>query len=149
MIQTAIEQLVAINAEEEEAIAALRAKNAGQVAALKAEAVSELLKKIAVIEHEWERLSLQFKALTGNTLKRTKVASATPRPSPEQKEALTVKLLDSLKAAANVGLSMGEIVEVGEAAGATVSSVREAMKSQGIQVVIQKGGSAAARYFAT
>jgi len=153
MIQTAIDKLVAINAEEEEAIAALKAKNAGQVAALKAEAVSELLKNIAAIEHEWKRLSLQFKALTGKTLKRAKVASVVARPSSEQKEALTVKLLDSLKAAAKAGLSMGEIVEVGETAGATTSSVRDAvrdaMKSQGIQVIAQKGSRAAARYFAT
>jgi len=103
-------------------IKAIEEKAAKEIAALKAEAVSEVVKKLSEAKAVVAALEKEYEELTGKTVTGEKAPRV--RLSPEQIAALVVKVESIIKAAD--GISMGDVVEK---AGASASAVRKAVKS--------------------
>ena len=103
-------------------IKAIEEKAAQEIAALKAEAVSEVVKKLSEAKAVVAALEKEYEELTGKTVTGEKAPRV--RLSPEQIAALVVKVESIIKAAD--GISMGDVVEK---AGASASAVRKAVKS--------------------
>ena len=104
-------------------IKAIEENAAKQIAALKAEAVSEIVKKISETKALLADFQKEYEELTGKTVTGAKAARV--RLSPEESKALVTTVEGIIKAASN-GISMGDIVEK---AGASASAVRKAVKS--------------------
>ena len=102
-------------------IKAIEEKAAKEIAALKAEAVSEVVKKLSEAKAVVAALEKEYEELTGKTVTGEKAPRV--RLSPEQIAALVVKVESIIKAAD--GISMGDVVEK---AGASASAVRKAVK---------------------
>ena len=117
----------------------IKEKAAKDVAALTAEGVSELAKKISDTKALLADYQKQYEDLTGKTVTGAKAARV--RLSPEQIKALEARVDGIIKAAD--GISMGDLVEK---AGASASAVRKAVKSlKGIKTT---GSKATTKYFA-
>ena len=104
-------------------IKAIEEKAAKEIAALKAEAVSEVVKKLSEAKAVVAALENEYEELTGKTV--TGVKSPRVRLNPDQIAALAVKVEGIIKTAKD-GISMGDVVEK---AGASASAVRKAVKS--------------------
>ena len=104
-------------------IKAIEEKAAQEIAALKAEAVSEVVKKLSDAKAAVVALEKEYEELTGKTVTGAKAARV--RLSPDQIAALVVKVESIIKAAKD-GISMGDVVEK---ACASASAVRKAVKS--------------------
>jgi hypothetical protein len=94
-----------------------------EIAALKAEAVSEIVKKISETKALLADYQKEYEELTGKTVTGEKAPRV--RLSTEQSKALVATVEGIIKAAHN-GISMGDVVEK---AGASASAVRKAVKS--------------------
>jgi hypothetical protein len=94
-----------------------------EIAAIKAEAVSEVVKNISETKTLLADYQKQYESLTGKTVTGEKAPRV--RLSPDQIAALVVKVESIIKAAKD-GISMGDIVQK---AGASASAVRKAVKS--------------------
>lgn len=112
-----------------------------KIEALKAEAVTELVKKISGVKSELAALEAEYSSLTGKTLKGEKSGGTRKRLSAEEKAALVVTVGAIIKGAKE-GISMGKIVE---AAGESASAVRDAVKS--LKGVKTTGAKASTLYF--
>jgi len=118
----------------------LKEKTAKDIAALTAEGVSELTKKISETKTILADYQRQYEELTGKPATGAKVARV--RLSAEESAALVVKVEGIIKGAHN-GISMGDIVETADA---SISAVRKAVKSaKGIKTA---GSKATTMYFA-
>lgn len=132
MSQTALEKIKAI---EEEA--------AKKIAALKADAVSEVVKKISEAKAVLAALESEYSSLTGKDLKGEKVAGTRRRLSPEEKTALAETVKSILKSNKN-GMKLGALVEQ---TGESPNAVRDAIKALGKNVTVT-GNKASTLYFA-
>jgi hypothetical protein len=121
-----------------EKIQAIQDKANKEIEALKAEAVSDLARKIAAVKGELSALQAEYETLTGKPAKEGKTRK---RLSAEEKAALVATVTDFIKAAKE-GISFGEVAKH---AGESDSAVRAAIKSaKGIKSV---GSRAATKYF--
>lgn len=132
MATTALEKIQAIQLEAEQ-----------KIAALKQEAITELVKKIAETKAELAALEEEYTALTGRNLKGEKADNEGKRIrlSEEEKAALTVSVTEILKEATS-GIKFGEIVSK---TGAPISAVRNTLK--GIKSIRTTGQKASTLYF--
>jgi len=123
-----------------EKIQAIQDKANKEIEALKAEAVSDLAKKISAVKGELSTLQAEYEELTGKPAKEGKTRK---RLSAEEKAALVATVTDIIKTAnAKEGISFGEIAKH---AGESDSAVRAAIKSaKGIKSV---GNRSATKYF--
>jgi hypothetical protein len=113
---------------------------ATQIASLKAQALSEIVKKLAEAKTAVAALEKEYEELTGKTVTGAKAPRV--RLSAEESAALVVKVGEIVKSAKD-GISMGEIVEK---AGASESAVRKAVKSA--KGIVSTGSKATTKYFA-
>ena len=131
MAQTALEK-----------IAAIQDKANKEIETLKAEAVSELVKRINGVKSELSALEAEYASLTGKTLKGEKAGGTRRRLSKEEKEALVATVSAIIKGAKE-GIKMGDIVK---AAGESDSAVRDAVKA--VKGIKTTGNKASTLYFA-
>lgn len=123
-----------------EKIAAIEAEAKNKIEALKQEAISEVVRKIAALKSELAALETEYSSLTGKTLKGEKVAGTRRRLTREEKAGL-VETVTSILSSSKDGVSLGEIVrQVGESA----SAVRDALKQ--VKNLKKTGVKAAMRY---
>lgn len=123
-----------------EKIAAIEAEAKSKIEALKQEAISEIVRKIATVKSELASLEAEYSSLTGKTLKGEKVEGTRRRLTREEKAALIAQVT-SIVSAAKDGVSLGEIVrQVGE----SPSAVRDALKR--VKNLNKTGVKAAMRY---
>jgi hypothetical protein len=125
-----------------EKIQAIQQKADEEIAKLKAEAISDLAKKLAEAKAVVADLTEQYEELTGKTLKGEKAEGTRKRLSKEEKAALVVTVGEIIKGAKD-GISMGDIVEK---AGESVSAVRAAVKE--VKGIKTTGNKASTLYFA-
>ena len=123
-------------------IAAIEAEAKAKIDALKTEAQSELVKKMAAVKSELAALQAEYEALTGKPAKEGKAGGSRKRLSAEEQAALVLTVTEIIKKA-HEGVSMGEIVKQ---AGESVSAVREAVKA--VKGVKKSGAKASTLYFA-
>ena len=105
-----------------EKIQAIQDRAHKEIEALKAEALSDIVKKLSEAKSVVADLERQYENLTGKTVRGEKVARK--RLSKEQKEALVITVGNIIQASKD-GISMGDIVK---RAGEPVSAVREAVQ---------------------
>jgi len=122
-------------------IAAIQDKANKEIEALKQEAISELVKKMAAVKGELAALQAEYESLTGKPAKEGKTGGNRKRLSADEKAALLLRVSEIIKNARD-GISMGEIVKQ---AGESVSAVREAVKA--VKGVKQTGAKASTLYF--
>jgi|GEM_PF-6805318 len=127
MSQSALDKIKAI---EENAVK--------EIAALKAEAVSEVVKKISETKTLLANYQKEYEELTGKTVTGAKAARV--RLSPEQSAAL-VTTVEAIIKSASGGISMGDIVGK---AGASASAVRRAVKT--LKTIKTSGSKATTLY---
>jgi hypothetical protein len=132
MSQTALDKIKAIEEEAQK-----------KIAALKQEAVTELVKKIAEAKSVLSALEEEYSSLTGKTLKGDKVPGTRRRLSPEEKAALAERVKEVV-ASHKDGVKLGKVVEE---LGESPNAVREAIKSLG-KTVTTTGNKASTLYFA-
>jgi len=124
-----------------EKIQEIQAKAQKEIAALKAEAVTELAKRLSEAKAAVADLQRQYEELTGKTVTGEKAASGTrKRLSAADKTALVASCADIIKSAN--GISMGDIVDK---AGESVSAVRDAVSK--VPGVRKTGNKATTLYF--
>ena len=123
-------------------IAAIEAEAKAKIDALKTEAQSELVKKMAAVKSELAALQAEYEALTGKPAKEGKAGGSRKRLSAEEKAALVLTVAEIIKAAKD-GISMGDIVK---GAGQSASAVREAVKQ--VKGMKTTGNKASTLYFA-
>ena len=121
-------------------IKAIEEKAAQDIAALKAEAVSDIVRKISETKALLADYQREYEELTGKTVTGAKAPRV--RLSPEQSAALVTKV-ESIIKAAKEGIGMSDIVEK---AGASASAVRKAVKS--IKGIKTTGSKATTLYHA-
>jgi len=127
-----------------EKIAEIEAEAKRKIEDLKAEAISELTKRIAAAKAELVALEEEYSSLTGKTLKGEKVSGVRERLSKEQSEALVLTVSDIVKNAKE-HIPMGEIIKQ---AGRSESAVRAAVKAaKAAKMIDSTGDKAATRYF--
>jgi len=107
-----------------EKIQAIQDRANKEIEALKADAVSELVKKMATVKSELAALQAEYETLTGKPAKEGKAGGSRKRLSVDDKAALVLTVAEIIKAAKD-GISMGDIVKQ---AGESASAVREAVK---------------------
>ncbi len=119
----------------------IQAKAEKEIAALKAEAVTDLAKRLSEAKEAVADLQRQYEELTGKTVTGEKAASGTrKRLSAADKNALVDRCADIIKSAD--GISMGDIVAK---AGESLSAVRDAVsKVPGLR---KTGNKATTLYF--
>lgn len=124
-----------------EKIQAIQDKANKEIEALKAEAVSELAKKIAAVKGELSALQAEYEELTGKPAKEGKQRGTRKRLSAEEKAALVGSVTKIIKSAPG-GISFGEVAKQ---AGESDSAVREAIKS--VKGIKSTGARATTKYF--
>lgn len=132
MLQTALDKIKAIEEEAQK-----------KIAALKQEAVTELVKKIAEAKAVLSSLEAEYSSLTGKDLKGEKATGTRRRLSAEEKAALAERVKEAIKNHKD-GVKLGKVVEE---LGESPNAVREAIKSLG-KVVTTTGNKASTLYFA-
>lgn len=130
MAQTALEKIAAIEAEAK-----------AKIDTLKAEAASELVKRISAVKSELAALQAEYETLTGKPAKEGKAGGSRKRLSADEKAALVITVSEIIRKAKE-GISMGQIVQQ---AGESVSAVREAVKA--VKGVKKSGAKASTLYF--
>lgn len=123
-----------------EKIAAIEADAKNKIEALKQEAVTELVKRIAAAKSELAQLESEYAALTGKTLTGEKATFSRKRLSTSEKVALVETVTGIIKASKEP-LSFGDIAS---RTGESASAVRDAIKQvPGLKVT---GVKASTRY---
>ncbi len=123
-----------------EKIAAIEADAKNKIEALKQEAVTELVKRIAAAKSELAQLESEYAALTGKTLTGEKATFSRKRLSTSEKAALVETVTGIIKASKEP-LSFGDIAS---RTGESASAVRDAIKQvPGLKVT---GVKASTRY---
>jgi len=119
----------------------IQAKAEKEIAALKAEAVTDLAKRLSEAKEAVADLQRQYEELTGKTVTGEKAVSGTrKRLSAADKTALVERCAEIIKSAD--GIAMGDIVD---RAGESVSAVRDAVsKVPGLR---KTGSKATTLYF--
>jgi flagellar biosynthesis chaperone FliJ len=125
-----------------EKIQAIQDKANKEIESLKAEAVSDVVRKLSEAKTVVSDLERQYEELTGRTVRGEKAGVSRKRLSKEQKEALLITVGEIIKAASE-GISMGEIVRK---AGESVSAVRDAVTH--VKGLKKTGSKASTLYFA-
>ena len=124
-----------------EKIQAIQDKANKEIEALKQDAVSELVKKMAAVKSELAALQAEYEVLTGKPAKEGKAGGTRKRLSVEENAALIVTVTDIIKASTD-GISFGEI---SKAAGESNSAVRDAIKA--VKGIKATGARATTKYF--
>jgi uncharacterized protein (DUF2384 family) len=122
-----------------EKIAAIQERATKEIEALKAEAISDIAKKLSDAKAVVAELEYQYSELTGKTLKGERAKRV--RLSPEQSAALIIKVGEIIQSAKD-GINMGNIVKQ---AGASDSAVRKAVSL--VKGVKKTGNKASTLYF--
>lgn len=130
MSQSALEKIKAIEEEAQK-----------KIAALKSEAVSEIVRKIADAKETLAALEIEYASLTGKDLKGEPAGGKRRRLSADEKAALAENVKSTLGGAKS-GLKLGDIVEN---LGHSPSAIRDAIASLG-KAVTKTGNKASTRY---